>query len=102
MEVRSNKRIKAIFFSMILFGIILLGGCGDSGAGKAVTDLTKKIVGEEVTKQGDEIKKKIDQVKNLGSDNEKKEGGGSSEGKSEKGPGNTGSTSDEGSDEKDD
>jgi hypothetical protein len=82
---RSDKVITSILFAMVLFWISLIGGCGGSEAEKAATDLVKKVVGGEVARQGDAVKKQIDQIINLGSDKGNKEGEGSAAGESEKG-----------------
>ncbi len=81
----SDKVITSTLFAMVLFWISLIGGCGGSEAEKAATDLVKKVIGGEVAKQGDAVKKQIDQIINLGSDKGKKEGEGSAEGETEKG-----------------
>jgi hypothetical protein len=82
---RSDKVITTTLFAMVLFWISLIGGCGGSEAEKAATDLVKKVIGGEVAKQGDAVKKQIDQIINLGSDKGKKEGEGSTAGETGKG-----------------
>ncbi len=81
--------ILSIFF--VTFGAaftLLLAGCGDSEMAKGITDAVKKSVEGEVNKTGEEIKKQIDQVLNLGSgkdqeDNGKNAGGSGEEESSE-------------------
>lgn len=79
-----NKVGTMIVFSMFLLGSPFIGGCGDSESGKAITDTLKKVIGDEVAKQGNEVKKQIDQVINVGSNKDKKEGEKSSAQGSEK------------------
>lgn len=79
-----DKLYITIIFSMIILGSSFVGGCEGSEAGKAVTDMAKKVIGDEVAKQGNEVKKKIDQVINVGSIKGKKEGAESTAGGSEK------------------
>lgn len=52
-----------------------LAGCGDSDMAKGITDVVKKSVEGEVTKTGEEIKKQIDQVINLGTGKSQNEEG---------------------------
>lgn len=84
MRVRADKIITSTIFAMVIIWMSLLGGCGGSEAEKAATDLVKKVVGEEVTKQGDAVKKQIDQVLRLGSGKGNNESGGNTAGEDEK------------------
>ena len=80
-----TKLYIAILFSMVILGMSFVGGCERSEAGKAVTDMAKKVIGDEVVKQGNEVKKQIDQIINVGSKKGEKEGEGNAAGEPEKG-----------------
>lgn len=84
MENRLQKLFIAILVIAAFSGTILFGGCGESEAGKALTDSVRKVIGEEVSKKTDEAKKSFDQFLNPGSGRGEKEGGqGSAEGSGE-------------------
>lgn len=65
-----NKPVRNILNTTMIITFMVttlsLAGCGDSEMGKGITDAVKKSVEGEVTKKGEEIKKQIDQVINLG------------------------------------
>jgi hypothetical protein len=50
-----------------------LAGCGDNEMAKGITDVVKKSVEGEVAKKGEEIKKQVDRVINLGTGKGQKE-----------------------------
>lgn len=68
MKNRLEKHFITILGLIALWGVLLVGGCGETETGKALTDTVKKLIGEEVSKKGDEVKKQFDQVMNLGAD----------------------------------
>lgn len=57
----------AFLIPAFIISALYLAGCSDSEMAKGITDVVKKSVAGEVTKQGGEIKKKFDQVIRPGS-----------------------------------
>lgn len=72
--IRKNI-LNATLIAAFIFATLALAGCGDNEMAKGITDAVKKSVGGEVAKKGDEIKKQIDQVINLGTGKGQKEDG---------------------------
>jgi hypothetical protein len=68
---------------MSLCGVIIATGCDGGDLGKTATETVKQVVGNEVTKKSNEMKKQIDQFFKPGSDSKKDEGEKSPEGGSE-------------------
>lgn len=66
MKNPGRNMINATLIAAFIFVTLFLAGCGDNEMAKGITDVVKKTVEGEVTKKGDEIKKQIDQVLNLG------------------------------------
>jgi hypothetical protein len=80
MEMRKNnmnpgKKIRNATMISAFILTLFLAGCGDSEMAKGITDAVKKSVEGELTKKGEEIKKQIDQVINLGTGKGQKEDG---------------------------
>jgi len=91
MNYFGKKVINTTMLTAFILAALVLAGCSDSEMAKGITDAVKKSVEGEVAKTGQEIRKQIDQVTNLGTGKDKKEDGrsdsGASKEKSEKGSG---------------
>ncbi len=59
-------RIKRIMKNMLVIvtvsGLFILAGCEGSDAKKAITDIVNQIMGGEVIKKSEELKKQLDQA----------------------------------------
>jgi D-Tyr-tRNAtyr deacylase len=59
-------RIKKVMTNMLVIaaasGLLVLAGCEGSDAKKAITDIVNKIMGGEVIKKSEEMKKQLDQA----------------------------------------
>jgi hypothetical protein len=59
-------RIKRVLTNMLVItaavGLLVLAGCEGSDAKKAITDIVNQIMGGEVVKKGEEMKKQLDQA----------------------------------------
>jgi hypothetical protein len=59
-------RIKRVLTNTLVItaavGLLVLGGCEGSDAKKAITDTVNRLMGGEVVKKGEELKKQIDQA----------------------------------------
>jgi hypothetical protein len=75
MNNQGKKVFSVTLVTVFILATFSLVGCGDSELVKGITDAVKKSVGSEVAKKGEEIKKQIDQVINLGTGKGQKEDG---------------------------
>jgi len=59
-------RIKKVMTNMLVIaaasGLLVLAGCEGSDAKKAITDIVNQIMGGEVVKKSEELKKQLDQT----------------------------------------
>jgi hypothetical protein len=65
----------AALMTVFTMATLLITGCGNSDIAKGLTDAVKKSIEGEVAKKGEDIKKQIDQVMNLGTGKNQGEGG---------------------------
>ena len=70
-----KKNLITTLTAAFIVATLFLAGCGDNEMAKGITDVVKKSVEGEVAKKGEEIKKQLNQVINLGTGKGQKEDG---------------------------
>jgi hypothetical protein len=70
-----KNTLTAALIAVFIIATLLLAGCGDNELVKGVTDIVKKSIGGEITKQVGDVKKQFDQIINLGTGKGKQEDG---------------------------
>jgi hypothetical protein len=75
MNSSRKTTINTAVITTFILATLVLAGCGDNELVKGITDVVKKSVGTEVAKKGEDIKKQFDQIINLATGKDQKEGG---------------------------
>jgi hypothetical protein len=70
-----KNTLTAALIAVFIIATLLLAGCGDNELVKGVTDVVKKSIDGEITKQMSEVKKQFDQIINLATGKGKQEDG---------------------------
>jgi hypothetical protein len=75
MNLIGKNMFNATLITAFSLATLFLSGCGEGELAKGITDVVKKSVEGEVTKQVGQVKKQFDQIINLGAGKGQKEDG---------------------------